>query len=87
MGFKVTYATLSADNEEMLQRFAAGVETCRSWLGKDYPFYVDGEARVSDDTMEERRSRPGPRGRGKSAYKSWSAPQSSSRNASTSSPH
>jgi 1-pyrroline-5-carboxylate dehydrogenase len=54
MGFKVTYATLSADNEEMLESFAAGVETCRSWLGKDYPFYVDGEALVSDDTMEER---------------------------------
>jgi 1-pyrroline-5-carboxylate dehydrogenase len=54
MGFKVTYATLSADNEEMLESFAKGVETARSWLGKDYPFYVDGDARHGDDTFEER---------------------------------
>jgi 1-pyrroline-5-carboxylate dehydrogenase len=54
MAPKVTYATLSADNEEILEGFERGVETARSWMGKDYPFYVNGEARRGEGTMEER---------------------------------
>lgn len=44
-GFKITYATMSADNEELAQRYARGLEVARSWLGKENPFYVAGEAR------------------------------------------
>jgi 1-pyrroline-5-carboxylate dehydrogenase len=31
--FRVTYATLSADNEELHAAYEQGVRTARSWLG------------------------------------------------------
>lgn len=34
-GFRVTYATLSADNEELHTAYEAGVERARSWLGAE----------------------------------------------------
>src|ERR671930_319499 len=43
--FRVTYATLSADNEDLHAAYAEGVRTARSWLGQTFPVYVDGEAR------------------------------------------
>jgi 1-pyrroline-5-carboxylate dehydrogenase len=43
--FRVTYATLSADNEELHAAYEEGVRTARSWLGQTFPVYVDGEAR------------------------------------------
>ena len=52
--FKITYATLSADNPQMHQNYEEGVEVARAWMGKDYPFYVDGEARTGDAWEEER---------------------------------
>ena len=33
--FKVTYATLTADNEDLHAAYEAGVETARSWLGAE----------------------------------------------------
>ncbi len=45
MAFRVTYATLSADNEEMHAAYDQGIETARSWLGEDHHFTVDGERR------------------------------------------
>jgi 1-pyrroline-5-carboxylate dehydrogenase len=44
-GFRITYATMSADNEELHRLYDQGIETARSWLGKDHPLYVNGEAR------------------------------------------
>ncbi len=44
-GFRVTYATLSADNDELHKSYEQGIETARSWLGQRHPFYVDGVAR------------------------------------------
>ena len=54
MAFKVTYATMSTDSDELVESFAKGVEEARSWLGKEYPFYIDGAERRSEDSMEER---------------------------------
>ncbi|MGH2786683.1 MAG: aldehyde dehydrogenase family protein [Actinomycetota bacterium] len=52
--FKITYSTLSADNPQMHKNYEEGIETARSWFGRDYPFYVNGDARTSDRTEEER---------------------------------
>jgi 1-pyrroline-5-carboxylate dehydrogenase len=52
--FKITYATLSADNPQMHEDYEHGIEVARDWLGKDYRFYVNGEARSGDHVEEER---------------------------------
>jgi len=53
-GFRITYATMSADNEELHKAYDRGIEVARSWLGKRHPFYVSGEARQGSGTKEER---------------------------------
>jgi len=53
-GFRVTYATLSADNEEMHEAYDRGIETAKSWLGQSHPLYVNGEARQGERSHEER---------------------------------
>jgi len=53
-GFKVTYATISSNNEEMTKRYEEGIEKARSWLGKDYAFYVNGQERNGTERAEER---------------------------------
>jgi 1-pyrroline-5-carboxylate dehydrogenase len=50
--FRVTYSTLSADNEELHAAYEAGLETARSWLGQTFPAYVNGEARTAGPTFE-----------------------------------
>jgi 1-pyrroline-5-carboxylate dehydrogenase len=52
--FKVTYSTLSADNPQMHEDYEAGVEVAKNWFEKEYPFYVNGEARTSARIEEER---------------------------------
>ncbi len=54
MALKITYATMSADNEELNQAFERGAEDARSRFGQDHPFYVNGEARMTADKHEER---------------------------------
>lgn len=54
MAMKITYSTMSADNEELHRLYDAGVEAARAMLGQTHPFYVNGEARYTDDTYEER---------------------------------
>src|SRR6266536_221669 len=49
--FRVTYATLSADNEELHAAYEQGVATARSWLGQTFPTWVDGEARDDGPTF------------------------------------
>src|ERR1700712_554049 len=56
MAFRVTYATLSADNEEMHAAYDRGIEIARSWLGEQHSFTVDGEHRDGDGTFFEERS-------------------------------
>jgi len=50
--FRVTYATLSADNEELHAAYEEGVRTARSWLGATFPVYVSGEARTDGPTFD-----------------------------------
>jgi 1-pyrroline-5-carboxylate dehydrogenase len=52
--FRVTYATLSADNEELHAAYEEGVRTARSWLGQTYPVVVDGQPRSDGPTFELR---------------------------------
>ena len=41
---KITYATLSADNEELQTAFDAAIEMVQSsWLGQEYPLWIDGQ--------------------------------------------
>jgi 1-pyrroline-5-carboxylate dehydrogenase len=47
--FRVTYATLSADNEELHAAFEEGVKTARSWIGQTIPTVVNGEPRTDGD--------------------------------------
>ncbi len=50
--FRVTYATLSADNEELHAAYEEGVRTARSWFGQSFPVYVNGQARADGPTFE-----------------------------------
>ncbi len=43
--FRVTYATLSADNEELHAAYEAGLRLASSWLGADISGYVSGKPR------------------------------------------
>ncbi len=51
---KITYATLSADNEELQTSFDAAVERARAGLGRTYPMLIGGEERMRDETFEDR---------------------------------
>ena len=52
---RVTYATMSSDNEELQAAYEEGLRTAESWLGQKHPFYVNGEA-CEGDTYDEERS-------------------------------
>lgn len=49
MAFRVTYATLSADNDELHAGYERGIEVARGWLGENHPFVVDGQHRLGDE--------------------------------------
>ena len=51
---KITYATLSADNEELQSSFDAAVERARRALGATYPMIIDGEERTAAETFDDR---------------------------------
>src|SRR5919109_3797702 len=36
--FRVTYATMKADNEELQSAYDRGIDVAKSWLGKRHPF-------------------------------------------------
>ena len=48
-GFRITYATMSADNEELHKLYDQGIEVANSWLGSKHPLYVNGEAREGSE--------------------------------------
>jgi 1-pyrroline-5-carboxylate dehydrogenase len=53
--FKITYATMSADNEELQEAYDRAVETVKStWLGQKHQFFVNGEGRDGEGYVEER---------------------------------
>ncbi|MBA3586325.1 MAG: aldehyde dehydrogenase family protein, partial [Chloroflexi bacterium] len=51
---KITYATLSADNEELQSSFDAAVDRARADLGRTYPMLIGGEERTVDETFDDR---------------------------------
>lgn len=53
-GFRITYATMSADNEELHKLYDQGIEIATSWLGQKHPLYVNGEAREGSGHKEAR---------------------------------
>ena len=50
--FRVTYATLSADNEDLNAAYDEGVGVARSWFGQTLPAHVSGQPRTSGRTFE-----------------------------------
>lgn len=51
--FKVTYATLSADNEELQAAFDQAVERVKNnWLGAELPMFINGERVLADDKFK-----------------------------------
>jgi 1-pyrroline-5-carboxylate dehydrogenase len=51
---KITYSTLSADNEELQSAFEAALDRARGDLGKTYPMIIGGEQRLTDETFDDR---------------------------------
>ncbi len=54
MSFRVTYATMSADDADLHDGYDHGIEAARSRLGESHPLMIDGEARPGDGEHEER---------------------------------
>jgi 1-pyrroline-5-carboxylate dehydrogenase len=51
--FKVTYATMSADNEELQSAFDEAIKHVKSkWLGVEVPMFIGGEKVYSDQKFE-----------------------------------
>jgi 1-pyrroline-5-carboxylate dehydrogenase len=53
-GFRVTYATMSADNEELHKGYDEGIEQAKAELGKTIPVVVNGQERPGEGTYELR---------------------------------
>jgi 1-pyrroline-5-carboxylate dehydrogenase len=51
---KITYATLSADNEELQAAFDRAVEDARSRLGQSYPMLIGDERRMGEAQFDDR---------------------------------
>jgi 1-pyrroline-5-carboxylate dehydrogenase len=51
---KITYATLSADNEELQSAFDRAVEAARGQLGRTYPMLIGDERRAGTETFDDR---------------------------------
>ncbi len=51
---KITYATLSADNEELQAAYDAAVVEARAMLGTTYPMLIGDEERAGSETFDDR---------------------------------
>ena len=51
---KITYATLSGDNEELQSAFDAALERARAQLGRTYPMIIGSEERTGAETFDDR---------------------------------
>ena len=51
--FRITYATLSADNEDLQRSYDEAAERVKAELGKEYPVIVNGEERWREDRYVE----------------------------------
>jgi len=53
MPMKITYATMSTDNEEMNRAFEDALNSVKPRLGQDHGVVVDGEHRKDREFFEE----------------------------------
>jgi 1-pyrroline-5-carboxylate dehydrogenase len=53
-GFRITYATMSADNEELHKQYDEGIVKAKAGLGRTIPVVVNGEERSDRETYELR---------------------------------
>ena len=53
VALKITYATMSADNEELNTSFDEAVATSPNRLGTTHPLFINGERRMKEATTEE----------------------------------
>ena len=51
---KITYATLSADNEELQAAYDSAVDEARAMLGRTYPMLIGNEERAGSETFDDR---------------------------------
>jgi 1-pyrroline-5-carboxylate dehydrogenase len=51
--FRITYATLSADNEDLQRNYDEAAERMKAELGKEYPVIVNGQERWREDRYNE----------------------------------
>jgi 1-pyrroline-5-carboxylate dehydrogenase len=51
---KITYATLSADNEELQAAYDSAVDEARAMLGRTYPMLIGSEERAGRETFDDR---------------------------------
>jgi 1-pyrroline-5-carboxylate dehydrogenase len=52
--FKITYATMSADNQELQAAMDEAIQRVRSaWLGVEVPMFIDGEKAYAGDKFEK----------------------------------
>jgi 1-pyrroline-5-carboxylate dehydrogenase len=54
MATKITYATMSADDDQLHAAYEEGIAWARGRMGQENPFFVNGEERYADDFYEER---------------------------------
>ena len=52
--FRVTYATLSADDDDLHRAYDQGISSARTLLGREHPFYIDGQPCPGDGLREVR---------------------------------
>jgi 1-pyrroline-5-carboxylate dehydrogenase len=50
--FRVTYATLSADNEDLQAAYDEGIRVARSWFGQTLPAFVSGQPRTGGPAFD-----------------------------------
>jgi 1-pyrroline-5-carboxylate dehydrogenase len=53
-GFRITYATMSADNEDLHKQYDEGIEKAKAGLGTTIPVVVNGQERSNRETYELR---------------------------------
>ncbi|MEZ4581626.1 MAG: aldehyde dehydrogenase family protein [Caldilineaceae bacterium] len=53
LSFKVTYATISADNEELQSAFDDAIATVKGgWLGAEVPMFINGKTVHTQDKVK-----------------------------------
>jgi 1-pyrroline-5-carboxylate dehydrogenase len=53
VALRITYATMSADNEELNSSFDSAAATAPDRLGATHPLFINGERRTTDATSDE----------------------------------